>query len=156
MLRLRYSDISGDEIKWNRKKTFREKRDKSKTVAYYLPEMKEIVNRWGNPNSKPTDFIFPYLHDKLSPIDEKRIIKNVTSLINKKMKIIGKRLGIGPCSTYVARHSFSNIQMQSGASVAYISKALSHSNIKTTEAYLGSFTSEAIKKQANELTKYKK
>jgi integrase len=156
MLRLRYSDIVGDEMRWTRRKTLRENRDKSQTIAYYLPEMREIVTLWGKPQYKPSDFIFPYLHDKNTPLEENRIIKNFTRLINRKMTLIGKRLGIGRISSYSARHSFSNIQMQSGASVAYISKALSHSNIKTTETYLGSFTSEAIKKQAKELTKYKK
>jgi integrase len=138
LLRLRYSDISGDEIRWDRKKTFREKRDKSKTVAFYLPEMDEIVKHWGNPERQPDQFIFPFLHAKVTPTQEKRITTNVTRLINKKMKELGKRLGIGSVTTYTARHSFATIMMQSGVSVAFISKALSHSSIATTQAYLGS------------------
>ena len=65
-------------------------------------------------------------------------------------------MGIGSVSTYVAKQSFATVQMQADGNVAYISKDLSHSNIKTTQTYLGSFTSVAIKRQVEKLTKYKK
>jgi site-specific recombinase XerD len=56
------------------------------------------------------------------------------------MKRIAEKLEItSPCTNYVARHSFATILLQSKAPIAFISKALGHSNLATTKAYLGSF-----------------
>lgn len=156
MLLLRYSDIKNGEISWKRKKTIRERRIKANTYAIYLPEMAEIVKRWGNPEHLPDQYIFPFLPQKASPVDEKRIVKNVTSLINKKMKIIAKSLKIDKISTYTARHSFATVLKRSGANISYISEALSHSDLRTTQAYLDSFEKDTRKDYAKRLLNYKK
>ena len=72
------------------------------------------------------------------------------------MKIVAKQLNIDkPVTSYAARHSFSTILMRSGFSTEMISKALGHSNIKTTAAYLGSFEDEAILAASKALTAFK-
>lgn len=155
LIKLRYSDISGDEISWRRKKTARSKRDKSKTVTVYLPQMQQIVARWGNPSRKPDDFIFPALPKRFTPVDEKRIVKNVTKLINKYMGIIGKSLGFGKISTNISRHSFATISRDAGVPLAYISEQLSHSDLKTTAFYLDSFKADQRKEYAQKLIQHK-
>ncbi|MBW6481327.1 MAG: tyrosine-type recombinase/integrase, partial [Bacteroidales bacterium] len=51
-------------------------------------------------------------------------------------------------------HSFATILMQSGASIAMISKALGHSNVNTTESYLDDFDDETKRAFAAKLTAF--
>jgi len=150
LLRLRYSNIVGDEIRFYRQKTLSRSKKKKEIVAVLLPEMHQVITRWGN-SRQDNDYVFPFLHYGLEPKDEYRIIKSVTRLINKKMTRIGKALGIGAISTYTARHSFATVQKRSGAGIAYISESLGHSDIKTTENYLDSFEKEERMKNAENL-----
>lgn len=71
------------------------------------------------------------------------------------MKNIGRQLGVDKnLTTYVARHSFSTVLKRSGVSTEYISEALGHQNLKTTESYLGSFEDAKKKEYTNLLTKF--
>jgi integrase len=148
LLGLKYSNITNGEIIFKRKKTIRTNRRKSEITAILLPQMEEIINRWGNPDRKQGNHIFPFLRDGLSPIDEKRITKNVTRLINKKMMDIGNALGYGNISTYWARHSYATVLRRSGANIAFISESLGHADMKTTENYLSSFEKDERLKNA--------
>ncbi|HLR36858.1 MAG TPA: tyrosine-type recombinase/integrase, partial [Chitinophagaceae bacterium] len=47
-------------------------------------------------------------------------------------------------TTHIARHSFANFARKKGMSLYSISKALAHSNLKTTEQYLNSFDEEML------------
>ena len=80
--------------------------------------------------------------------------KDLTHSINKRMKEVGEQLGIGPISTYTARHSFATVLKRAGANIAYISESLGHSDLKTTENYLASFEREEREKNAQILTKF--
>jgi integrase len=154
LLKLKFSDINNDEISFYRQKTLNRSKNKKKIEATLLPQMKEIIDKWGNKDRKPSIFIFPFLTDGLSPIDEQRIVKNVTRLINKKMNEIGTSLKIGNISTYAARHSFATVSKRSGVNVAYIAESLGHTDIKTTEHYLDSFEKEERFKNASFLTNF--
>ena len=59
-------------------------------------------------------------------------------------------------TTYVARHTFSTILKRSGASTEQIQEALGHTDMKTTESYLGSFDKETKKQLASPLTSFKR
>ncbi|MBG0858441.1 MAG: site-specific integrase, partial [Bacteroidales bacterium] len=136
LLHLRYSNISNGYIRFHRQKTVGKSRKKREIVAVLLPETKQIIEKWGNMDKKPNNFIFPFLTDGLKPEDERRIVKNTTNLINKKMRKIGKDLGYGNISTYTARHSFATVLKRSGANIAFISESLGHADLRTTENYL--------------------
>jgi len=129
-------------------------KEKKINSAFILPEMELIINTWGNPDRSPKSYIFPFLHDGLSPEDERKIVKNTTSLINKKMRKIGEALGYGSISTYTARHSYATVLKRSGTNIAYISETLGHSDIKVTENYLANFEDETHKRNARILTNF--
>ncbi|MEJ7674804.1 MAG: tyrosine-type recombinase/integrase [Chitinophagaceae bacterium] len=57
-------------------------------------------------------------------------------------------------TTYTARHSFSTVLKRSGASTEFISEALGHSDVKTTENYLDSFSNDMKKQFALNLSKF--
>ncbi|MEI6950674.1 tyrosine-type recombinase/integrase [Paraflavisolibacter sp. H34] len=72
------------------------------------------------------------------------------------MQRISRNLGINMrITTYTARHSFSTEMKRSGASIEFISEALSHSDVKTTESYLDSCEDETKKQFASSLTAIK-
>lgn len=154
LLKLKYSDISNGEISFYRQKTIRKTRNKKKITAPLLPQMEQIIAKWGNRTNKPNNYIFPFLHDGLSPIDEQRIIKNVTHLVNDKMQLIGNALNLPKISTYTARHSFATVLKRSGANIAFISESLGHTDLETTENYLASFEKDERLKNATLLTNF--
>ncbi|MBN2480448.1 MAG: site-specific integrase [Bacteroidales bacterium] len=154
LLRLRYSNIKDSEVRFYRKKTTRTNPDQKEIAATLLPQMQTIIEKWGNSDRKPTNYIFPFLYGDITPIDEKRIVKNLTKLINDKLTKIGQDLGYGNISTYTARHSFATVLKRSGTNIAFISESLGHSNQKTTESYLDSFEKEERQKNAELLLRF--
>ena len=65
--------------------------------------------------------------------------------------MISEALGYDKISTYTARHSYATVLKRSGASIAFISEALGHSDAKTTENYLAGFEQEQRRKEAEKL-----
>ncbi|HUS87496.1 MAG TPA: site-specific integrase [Bacteroidales bacterium] len=151
LLSLRYKDIENGNISYFRRKTVSRSKNKKKIYVSLLPEMQEIIDKWGNPDKSPDYYIFPILNDDMSPESERRTVKSMTAIINKKMTVIGKSLGFGAISTYTARHSFATVSKRLGVNTAYISEALGHSDEKTTQNYLDSFEDETRLKNAQML-----
>lgn len=154
MLKLKYANIHNGEICFYRSKTLHTSKVKKEIQAVVTPEMQAIINRWGNSNRSPENFIFPYLTGKETPMQEKVLVKDVTKRTNKRMKTIGLALGIEGITTYSARHSFATVLKRSGANISFISESLGHSDLKTTESYLASFETEERKKNAVLLTNF--
>ena len=154
ILRLKYSNIVGDEIYFFRQKTIRTSKVKREIQAVITPEMKAIIDRWGNPDRMPDNFIFPYLEGGESPLQANKKISDVTRRVNRKLKLIGAAVGIEKLTTYVARHSYATVLKRSGANIAYISESLGHGDLKTTENYLSTFEKDERRKNAALLTKF--
>lgn len=152
ILRFKYKNIIGENIEWYREKTISTDKEKRKIRAFITDEMHEIIKQHGNPE-KPNNYIFPYLQDGLTPIDERKVIQNVTHNINKLMHKIGTALKIGNITTYWARHTWSNLQRMGGTSLYAISKGLGHKSLKTTSVYLDSLSDDELKKVATILPK---
>ena len=134
-MKLKYSNIDGDELHFYRSKTLHTSREKKEIEALITPEMKHIIDRWGNSDKSPNSYIFPFLDGYNTPIEQKKRTQDVTRRINKRLKMIGDNLGISGISIYTARHSFASVLKRSGANIAYISESLGHSDLKTTENY---------------------
>ena len=83
-------------------------------------------------------------------------IRLLTHLINDHIKAIAKSLNIQKSvTTYYARHSFTTILKNSGASTEFISEALGHSSLSTTKNYLAGFELDAIKSATDALIAFK-
>lgn len=104
MLKLKYSNIDGDEIHFYRAKTLNTSKDKKEIEALLTPEMKQIIDKWGNTDKSPNNYIFPFLTGEETPLQQKRTIQDVTHRINKRLKKIGEAIGISGLSTYCGRH----------------------------------------------------
>ncbi|MBD0296806.1 MAG: site-specific integrase [Flavisolibacter sp.] len=154
---LRYEYIDGDYLSFERSKTEHTLRSEPITITVFLTDdMKKIIERWGNKNKSPKNYIFPILEHGLSPLRQYELIQNFVGFINDWMKRILKNLGIDKkATTYVARHTFSTVLKRSGASTEYIQESLGHADKSTTESYLDSFPREMKKEFANKLLSFK-
>lgn len=154
LLKLKHKDIYGGEIHYLRQKTIRTTKKQKTIAATLLPQMIEIINKWGTKDKKPDSYLFPFLTSGLDPKTEKMIIQNVIRLCNKKMAAISKALNFDNVSTYTARHSYATVMKLSGANIAFISESLGHTDQRTTENYLKSFEQGERAKNASKLTEF--
>jgi len=154
LIRLKYSNIQNGEICFLRAKTIRTSKVKKEIQATLTPEIKKIIKRWGNPERRPDQYIFPYLNGKESPMEVRSKAQDIIRRTNLRLKEIGDALNIDNLSTYSARHSFATVLKRSGANIAYISESLGHADQKTTENYLASFEKDERIKNAALLTKF--
>jgi len=154
---LKYRNIQGEYLVFERAKTEKSTRTDPKPISVFISEdLQEILNRWGNKDKTPNNYIFPILSAGITPMRQYELIELFVSSINDWMIKIRKKVGIDRnVTTYVARHTFSTVMKRSGASTEFIQEALGHTNIKTTENYLDSFEKEVKKEFANRLVSFK-
>ncbi|GAA4399816.1 site-specific integrase [Nibrella viscosa] len=140
-------DLKEGKITFIRQKTARSKKqNQTPIVAHLRPETTAIIQRWGTADKRPNSYVFPFLSADMTERRKKLTVKQVVKLTNKWMSKIAETLGIeGDTDTYSARHSFATSLLKSKAPLAFISKSLGHTNLKTTESYLGSFDDEEAK-----------
>lgn len=155
---LRYKNIQDEYFVFERAKTERTTRSDPKPITVYITEdMRAIINRWGNKDRNPNNYIFPVLEHGLTVLQQYELINLFIRFINDWMLKIREKLNIDKrVTTITARHSFSTIMKRSGASTEFIQESLGHANIKTTENYLDSFEKEIKKEFAGKLIAFKK
>lgn len=155
--RLQYRNITQKDITYVRAKTARTtKKDLKKIHVRLLPEIKEIIERWGIKPATPETFVFGILSKSDSPEKELAKVRQATKTINKYMQRIGKHLDIDiNMTTYTARHSFATVLKRSGVSVEFISESLGHKDLRTTENYLDCFEDDEKESQQRQLLNFK-
>ena len=156
--KLQFKHLKNDRIEFVRAKTARSTKTNSNSISIFLTDdAKRILNKWCNEDKSPDNYVFPFLKKGMSPQQEFDTVKQFVKTVNKYMKEIAKELNITkPITTYTARHSFSTILKRTGASVEFISEALGHADIKTTQSYLGSFEKDTHQKITKNLLSFKK
>ncbi len=140
-------DTKEGKLTFIRQKTARSKKqNQTPIVAHLRPETLAIIDRWATTDKRANGFVFPFLTADMTPLQQRRAVSQTIKMTNKWMGKIGEELGIdADVNTYSARHSYATTLLKSNAPLAFISKSLGHTNIKTTESYLGSFDDEEAK-----------
>lgn len=151
---LRYKDMVNGEMCFMRLKTAKTSRTRKEIRVVITDVMQSIIDRWGVKPATPNTYIFGCLDGGEDAVRQKQKTQHLTRNINKRMAKIGIELGFGSISTYTARHSFATVLKRAGASIAYISESLGHSDLRTTEHYLASFEREEREKNAELLTRF--
>ncbi|WP_020597123.1 site-specific integrase [Spirosoma panaciterrae] len=146
-------DLKDGKLTFVRQKTARSKKhSQTPIVAHLRPETLAIIERWGTADRRASNFVFPFLNADMNERQRKQAVHQIVKMTNKWMGKIAEQLGIvGDVNTYSARHSFATSLLKSKAPLAFISKSLGHTNLKTTESYLGSFDDEEAKSFLNAL-----
>lgn len=155
---LKYKNIQGEYITFYRAKTELTARNDPKPITVYLnQDMLWVMDRWGNKDKGPTNYIFPFIQPGLTPLQEYLCVPRLTQFINDWTKKIGENLNIQiGLTTIVTRHSFSTRLKKAGVSTEFIQEALGHTDKRTTETYLDSFENEMKKEIASKLLPLKK
>ena len=139
----KFKDLRGDKLIFYRAKTAHTSRNPRPIVVVVTSQVQRILDKWANKKQKQDEYIFPVLNKEMTPTEIKKTIAGFIHTINNHMAKIAEELHIeSNLTTYVARHTFSTILKRGGVPIAYISESLGHSDIRTTENYLGSFDDE--------------
>lgn len=146
-------DRSANTISFTRAKTRDTKKEnETKVVVHLLPEAIEIINRRGNPISQNHEFIFPFLEPGMDELTKKKKISRLVNRVNRRMLKVADELSIdAKFNTYEARHSFATTLARAEVPLAFISQKLGHSNLSTTQKYLGAFELEQTQKYLSAL-----
>ena len=96
---------------------------------------------------RPYPYLFPLMKtgNDADPVSLRKRIQSANVRTNKALKGVAKAAGISPdgFTMHTARHSFADLARQSGDLYA-VSKALGHSRLQTTQAYLSDFDRTAV------------
>lgn len=140
MAYLKKKDLQNGVLTYRRQKT-----GQQLFIKWERP-MQEIVDKY---DTGSTPYLLPVVRNIDS--DARRQYLNAAHLINAKLKLLGKRLGLTlSLTTYVARHAWASIAKSKNIPVSTISEAMGHDSESTTRIYLASLDSAVIDK-ANRL-----
>lgn len=154
LLFLKYSNIVDGEICFVRSKTSRTAKHSKEIRAIITPEMKNIIQRWGNTQQSPQTYIFKYAQGTENAFERIRLVRRIVTKCNRRLKKIAQDTGLAQLTTYTARHSFATVLKRAGAKTSYISESLGHSNLAVTENYLAYFEKEERIRNAQFLTDF--
>lgn len=146
-------DLRDGKLSFVRQKTSRSrKQNQTHITAHLRPETTAIIERWATAERSPAAYVFPFLTPGMDAQRRRDVVKQITLITNRWTRKIATSLGIdADVTTYAARHSFATVLLKSKASLAFISKSLGHTNLRTTESYLGSFDDAEAKEFLNAL-----
>lgn len=152
ILLLKNKNLKSDRIEYVRNKT-KDTNQKTKTITTYLNELSvEIISKYRASSNQPNDLVFPVLERDMTPAEEKKKVKIFTRFINQHIKNIARENDLPvELSTYWARHTFATTSVNNGASLEFMSEALGHGDLKTTQAYFAGFANETKKEFAASL-----
>lgn len=145
MATLRWSHVERDGsgtpvyVRWRQRKT-----GDAQGVPL-LPPAADILTRWrvrtGPDGSEASPFVFGLVTeaDLADPRTTRSRIQSMNAMARKYVKMASEAAEVPYVGFHGARHSFADVLRQNGASIYTISKALGHSTIAVTEAYLAAF-----------------
>ena len=134
-----------------RTKTEESSKTNLKAINITLTDMsKDLLKKYVDPTKK---FILGIIDEEDSETEKQRKIDNFNRFINQHIKRLAKDNGLPEeISPYWARHTFATNAINQGDSMEFVSEALSHNNLKTTQSYFSGFEDEAKKDIMNKLT----
>jgi integrase len=152
---LKYKNLDAESIKFNRAKTKTTNKKQAPVTIFLNDFTREVLKKYGNPNKSPNSFIFTIIDVEDNPEKKHTKLKNFTRFVNQHIEKFAKSIGIDVgISTYWARHTFATNAIRNGASLEFVSEALSHSNLKTTIGYFAGFEDEEKKEFANTIMNF--
>jgi len=150
-----YKNISGDVLTFTRSKTAHTNKKQSPVIVYLNDYTRSVIEKYGNHNISPETYIFPMVNHADTPEMQHRQIQNFVRYVNQHFGKFTKSLGIEDnVSTYWARHTFATTAIRKGASLEFVSEALSHSSLKTTIGYFAGFEDEKKREIANKMMEF--
>ena len=136
MAYLKKKDLSNGILSYRRRKTGQQ------LFIRWEKCMQEIVDKYENSLS---EYLLPIIKPMNS--DERTQYQNAMYLINRKLKDIGKIVGVQvPLTMYVARHSWASVAKNKNVPISVISEGMGHDSEMTTQIYLASLDTAVVDK----------
>ena len=152
---LRNENLRPESLSYFRAKTRRTKKNQKELIIILTDYAKGIIEKYRKPDTNPKAFVFPILNLADTELTKRKEIQAFTRFINQHIKTLAVSAGLSAdISTYFARHSFSSQAIQNGASMEFVSEALGHSDIKTTQGYFSGFADTTKKNLMEGLMKF--
>jgi integrase/recombinase XerD len=154
IVQLKGDDIHDDSIIFYRAKTINSNKGDIRPIVVYLHDhANEVIEKYGT--IRKGKYVFDVIQDSDPHIQQHKKVKNFTRFINHNIKKLAVANGLPEeISSYWARHSFASKAIREGASMEFVSEALNHSNLKTTQGYFAGFEDESKKKLMESLLKF--
>ncbi len=135
---LKFKQLTNEGFSFKREKTIRTTKEDPIIVHVHLnTKAWEIINKWGNKDKNPDNYIFPYVYMGNSVSERRKSRKNFVDLVNDHIRSICKKVGIEKdVTTYVARHSYALAIINQGGTIEELRELLGHKDIKTTQNYV--------------------
>lgn len=154
---LKYENIDGEFLHFIRAKTERSMKDDPIIITAYINEdMQAIIEKWGNKDRHPDNYIFPVLDASMNLMEQYSRVRTLTKFITDGMVILGEDMELSrKPNNMVCRHSYATHSKQTGATTEYIKEALGHASLTTTEIYLGDYGREVKKEFSGRLLAFK-
>jgi len=135
LLTIKWSQIEGQILTVTRQKTKRTSKKGNKIELFISAQAQQIINRYASPGT----YIFDVITENDDPATIRNKVYNFSRNCNQALKKIAKATGINrKISPVYARHSAASHGIDAGATIADISAALGHTDIKTTSTYISS------------------
>ncbi|MGY6561419.1 MAG: tyrosine-type recombinase/integrase [Luteibaculaceae bacterium] len=152
IVNLKFKNLDGNTLTFYRAKTAKTNSQQAPVKVYLTDFALNVIKQYGNKNQSPESFIFNIVEPQQTPEQKHNKLKRFIRFVNQHFLNFAKANGIKEnVSTYWARHSFATNAIRSGASMEFVSEALSHSNLNTTKAYFAGFTDEKKREIAGKL-----
>lgn len=151
---LKRKNIRDGRLKYLMSKTRNNSEPKYKNIKL-LPQAIAILEAYDFLQMSPEHYLFPIV-DTDKNLEDPQVFdrekQSRNAIQNRRLKKLAKKAEITEnLTTHIARHSFANFARKSGMNIYAISKALAHSDLKTTETYLDSFDEEMLDNEMDEL-----
>lgn len=152
---LKFRNIQGNVLSYIREKTKRTKSNNSEIRVHFHDAMKKIIDVWGNKDTSPDNFIFPFMPKYKSAKHHNDSISRYKRISNKCLSNIGKLLGfdVHLCLN-LARHSYATKQKIDGTPLAFIRDSMGHSSIAVTEHYFKSLPDSNLAEMNSKLLSF--
>ena len=137
MAYLKKKDLSNGILSYRRRKTGQH------LFIKWEKCMQEIVDKY---DTSQSNYLLPIIKP-FGDIDERKQYQNAMYLINRKLKDIGKIVGVQvPLTMYVARHSWASVAKNKNVPISVISEGMGHDSEMTTQIYLASLDTSVVDK----------
>jgi integrase/recombinase XerD len=135
LLTIRWEQIDGQTLKVTRTKTKRTAKKGNKIELFITGQAQQIINRYASPGI----YVFDVINESDKPLEIHQKVNKFNRNCNQALKRIAKATGINPkISIVFARHSAASHGIEAGATIADVSAALGHTDLKTTSNYISS------------------
>jgi site-specific recombinase XerD len=142
LLKVRNRDIKASHLVFYRAKTIKTSKKNLQPIKIPLTDKaRHLIDQYRTADQNLDAYVFPVLDANDSGQEQKRKVRNYVRFINQHIKKLAREIGVSPAISYQwARHTFATLSItQGGASLEFVSEALGHHNLQTTQAYFSGF-----------------